>query len=148
MEAVLESVGISSTLHVDTCIILIDPIKGIKITVREQGEKWKIRLHPASDEIKQYPYTPEELKSSKRSEKTILKTEKKPENLFETELKREKPILNWRIVKPAEPCEKCKTAPVEYEITDIDDLVVRRCPPCFQDMKRVFSGVEWRKSHD
>ena len=44
-------------------------------------------------------------------------------------------ILFFRRIPPAEKCELCGKFAVEFEIHDIDGLVLRRCPACFEKMR-------------
>jgi len=53
-------------------------------------------------------------------------------------------LFLWRRVPPAERCEYCGVHPVEFEVAT-EDAVLRRCPACFGEMRRLFMKVEWRE---
>jgi len=47
----------------------------------------------------------------------------------------ERRTMCYRRVPPAERCPLCGKLAVEYEITDLDGTVLRRCAACFEDMR-------------
>jgi len=51
------------------------------------------------------------------------------------EPKCERTALLYRRIPPAEKCELCGRFAVEFEIHDIDGLVLRCCPTCFNKMR-------------
>ena len=64
---------------------------------------------------------------------------------WKSPLNKNSPVFIWKQIKPAEPCELCGKAPVEYEVTDfIGGTVLRRCKNCFNEMRRKFANAEWR----
>jgi predicted transcriptional regulator len=54
-------------------------------------------------------------------------------------------LFLYRRVPPSEKCEFCGAHPVEYEVA-IEDAVLRRCPACFENMRRQFKKVEFREA--
>ena len=54
-------------------------------------------------------------------------------------------LFLWRRVPPAEKCEFCGAHPVEFEVAT-EDAVLRRCPACFEEMRRLFMKVEFREA--
>lgn len=55
------------------------------------------------------------------------------------------PDFLWHKIKPAERCELCGQAAVEYEINDLHSRqILRRCPTCFQKMRTEFAKAVWR----
>jgi hypothetical protein len=54
-----------------------------------------------------------------------------------------KPIMFYKHVKPAEPCEVCGQSAVEWEIKTPSGEVLRRCNSCFAKMQKMMANVEW-----
>jgi len=91
------------------------------------------------------------METSQSEQKEGLNGEEKQEKCFGEERKHvllakkaAEPLFIWRHIKPAERCELCGKAPVEYEVEDaLDGTILRRCKSCFDEMRRKFANAEW-----
>ena len=54
-----------------------------------------------------------------------------------------KQVYRYRQIPPEEKCEKCGELATEYVIQTSDGTVLRRCQTCFNQMKTMFTNVEF-----